>query len=150
MFTAVIETTIVIAAPPGHVWSVLTDFAAYPAWNPFIRSAAGAAAPGETLHLGMSPDGREKLFRISPVVQAAVPGQELRWRGRMLLPGLFDAEHRFRLEPTSEGTRLHHAERFAGLLVPFTAALLRDTRRAFEAMNQALRQRCESTERPSA
>src|SRR5208337_3854746 len=37
-----IHTEIEINAPAEKVWKVLTDFAAYPEWNPFVRCGAGA------------------------------------------------------------------------------------------------------------
>jgi uncharacterized protein YndB with AHSA1/START domain len=37
-----------IQASPERVWEVLTDFAAYPEWNPFIVQASGAVAPGSS------------------------------------------------------------------------------------------------------
>ena len=42
-----LNTQIDIDAPVERVWSVLTDFAAYPEWNPFILSAEGSLAVGE-------------------------------------------------------------------------------------------------------
>ena len=36
-----IDTETLIQAPPQRVWSVLTDFAAYSQWNPFIVSITG-------------------------------------------------------------------------------------------------------------
>jgi len=38
-----IATEILIQAPPTRVWQVLTDFGAYPQWNPFIVSLQGEA-----------------------------------------------------------------------------------------------------------
>lgn len=144
MFTHEIVTSVAIDAPPGRVWSVLTDFASYPAWNPFIRSAEGTARRGERLRLGMAPRGDERLFRIAPRVRIAEEARELRWAGRIVLPWLFDAEHRFVLAPDGRGTRMEHAERFRGLRVPVTGGMLRDTRAAFERMNRALKRRCEA------
>ena len=74
-----------------------------------------------------------------------MPGEELRWRGRFLLPGIFDGEHYFRLEAAAPGVaRLVHGERFSGLLVPlFKSSLDRETRAGFEAMNAALKTRVE-------
>ena len=44
-----IRAETVIAAPPEAVWRVLTDFAAYPDWNPFIRSIEGKPWVGTRL-----------------------------------------------------------------------------------------------------
>lgn len=38
-----IDTEIFIDASAESVWHVLTDFAAYPDWNPFIRTIEGQA-----------------------------------------------------------------------------------------------------------
>jgi uncharacterized protein YndB with AHSA1/START domain len=34
-----------IDAPPERVWQVLTDFGAFPEWNPFIRSIEASLKP---------------------------------------------------------------------------------------------------------
>ncbi len=44
-----IETATDIQAPAARIWSILTDFPAYPAWNPFITAAAGELRPGARL-----------------------------------------------------------------------------------------------------
>jgi hypothetical protein len=84
------------------------------------------------------------LFR--PTVLVAEPRQELRWLGRLWLPGLFDGEHSFSIEPLDEGrVRFVQRERFTGLLLPLLSKMLDgDTRRGFEEMNQALKVRAES------
>ena len=38
-----LRSEIEIEAPTERVWGVLTDFAAYPEWNPFIRRVSGRA-----------------------------------------------------------------------------------------------------------
>jgi len=78
-------------------------------------------------------------------IRAAAPNRELMWLGGPPIPGIFSGEHRFLIEPLSDGaTRLHHSERFSGLLVgPLTDAMLDDTAKGFEAMNRALKERCE-------
>jgi uncharacterized protein YndB with AHSA1/START domain len=43
-------SSIDLAAPPERVWEVLVDFAAFPAWNPFITQAEGR------LHFGRPRD----------------------------------------------------------------------------------------------
>ncbi len=45
-------TEISITAPPDRVWHLLTDFASYPRWNPFIRCASGELKEGAQLEGG--------------------------------------------------------------------------------------------------
>jgi hypothetical protein len=138
-----IETRIDIAAPAGAVWQVLTDFPAYPDWNPFIRRLEGEVRIGARLRVTMQPPGRRPMtFR--PTVRVAKPERELRWLGHLLVPGLLDGEHAFVLEPGSAGCRLRHEERFAGLLAGAFPGMLADTAKGFDALNAALARRVES------
>jgi hypothetical protein len=77
-----------------------------------------------------------------PRVTVAEPGRELRWRGRLLMPYLFDGEHYFILDPAPGGTRLRHGERFAGILVPLVPVT--DFTNDFSAMNAALQVEAEA------
>jgi hypothetical protein len=140
-----IQTTIEINAPASMVWAVLTDFSQYGEWNPFIRSIRGKAQQGEQLEILIQPAG-DGGMTFRPVILALQPEAELRWLGRLMLPGIFDGEHQFQLEPIGEDrTRLIHREVFSGLLVPLLWRNLdTQTRQGFEAMNQALKQRVES------
>jgi hypothetical protein len=139
-----LRTEIDIEAPRQRVWNALTDFARFPEWNPFVLAVEGEPAKGVRLKVTLrtSPGG-EMTFR--PLVLAAEPERELRWRGRLLMPGLFDGEHYFQLSDASPGlTRLIHGERFSGLLVPWLRlSLERDTRQGFVAMNRAVKRRLE-------
>ena len=134
-----------IHATAERVWQILTDFDAYPDWNPFLVRASGTPRRGERLNLRMQPvGGRGMTFR--PTVIEASPGRRLRWLGRLLAPGIFDGEHSFTIEAVGEGTvRLIQEERFRGILVPLLwRSLQRRTLPAFEQMNLALRKRAES------
>lgn len=144
MGTHHLHSDIEIEAPAERVWAVLADFAAYPQWNPFVRSAVGVPQQGARLRITVQPRGG-KSMRFAPVVLVAEPGRELRWLGRFLLPGLFDGEHSFVIEPLAEGkVRFQHSERFSGILVGlFRASLDRGTKRGFEEMNRALKARAE-------
>ncbi len=137
-----IHTEIEINAPAEKVWKVLTDFAAYPEWNPFVRRGEGEVRVGARLHVYIQPSaGKGMSFR--PTVLVADPNRELRWLGHLWVRGLFDGEHSFSIEPLSEGRdRFIQRERFGGLLLPLLSKTLDgDTRRGFEEMNRALKLR---------
>ncbi len=137
-----ISATIDIEATPQRVWAILTDLAAYPQWNPFIRQASGQLSEGATLTLRMVPaQGRAMTFR--PTVLAAQPGERLRWIGRMIMPGIFDGTHEFALEDLGGHTRLTQSETFRGLLVPLARKTISQTENDFHALNQALKRRAE-------
>src|SRR5690625_7268302 len=93
MATHHLHTEIEIDASPERVWAVLSDFASYPQWNPFIKSISGTPRQGERLRITIQP-GSGKGIRLSPVVLTADPGRELRWLGHLLLRGIFDGEDR--------------------------------------------------------
>ena len=136
-------TDVDIDATPQQVWEVLTDLAAFPAWNPFIVWAEGVVEPGRRLTLRMQPVGGRAMTLRPRLVAVDMP-RELGWRGKLGMPGLMDAEHTFTLEPRGSGTRLVHQETFRGVLVPFVSASLdRNTLPAFVAMNEALKSRAE-------
>lgn len=144
MSTQTIRSAIEIDAPPAAVWSVLTDTGSYPDWNPFVRRLEGSLDLGATLDVRIAPPGARSM-RFKPTVLAAVPGQELRWLGRFLAPGIFDGEHSFTLEPLGEDrTRLVQEERFSGLLVRPFRSTLEKTLLGFEQMNEALKTRVEA------
>jgi hypothetical protein len=79
------------------------------------------------------------------VVLTVEPERELRWLGHLLVPGLFDGEHIFTIEPSGpDKIRFVQREIFTGLLVPlFARGLDTDTRRGFDEMNRALKERAE-------
>lgn len=137
-------TQVEIGASPARVWEVLTDWDAYPAWNPFIRQLRGRLVEGERLALLLQfAEGRTMSFR--PTVRTLRPGVELQWRGHLWVPGLLDGDHAFQLEALDgERTLLIQRESFRGLLVPMMwRSLRRQTRRGFMLMNAALKGRIE-------
>jgi hypothetical protein len=139
-----IRREIEIDASPATVWRVLTDTAAYPEWNPFIRQLDGELRTGATLDVRIAPPGARGM-RFKPTVLAAVTERELRWLGRVLAPGIFDGEHSFTIEPLAGGrTRFVQTERFSGILVPALARTLEKTQLGFERMNAALKSKAEA------
>lgn len=138
-----LRTEIEISAPPSRVWETLLDFSSYPDWNPMLVHISGKAAVGETLTVVMSgPGGREWTFR--PKVLVLREADEFRWKGRLLVPGLFDGNHFFRLVDLGNGrTRFVHGEDFSGILVKMLTSMFTDVARSFVYMNQALKRRVE-------
>jgi len=141
-----LHTTIVIEANAEHVWEILTDFDAYPEWNPFIRRIQGELKVGAQLDVQMQPSGgdsmnlRLKLLKVEP-------GRELRWFGHFVLRGLYDGVHSFKIEPIEAGfVRFTQRQVITGVLVGLMRQSLQtETRRGFEEMNQALKMRAEKS-----
>ena len=142
-----ISSDIEINASPERTWQVLTNFSALPEWNPYIRSAEGELQVGGRLKVYIKASkGMGMSFR--PTVLKAEPNRELRWIGRFLIPGLFDGEHFFTIEPLGEErARFVHGEVFKGILVPVMAAMgvFKNAHVGFEEMNQALKERAEQS-----
>jgi hypothetical protein len=135
-----IEHTIDIPAPPATVWRVLTATDRYGAWNPFIPRLEGELRTGSRLRVTITPPGRSMTFK--PTVLAVEEDRLLRWQGRLGVPGLFDGQHEFHLEPLPHGgTRFLQSETFSGLLVPLLSEALDDTALGFAQMNRALKNR---------
>jgi hypothetical protein len=139
-----LRTEVEIDAPPERVWAVLTDFAAYHEWNPFITQISGPLRENAQLNVHISvPEGSE--FKMKPTLRRCEPNAELSWLGHLFIKGLFDGEHFFRLQPLDGGrTRFVHGENFGGILVRFFGGTLTKTARGFVYMNQALKQRVEA------
>jgi len=141
-----IGATIEIFASAQRVWQVLTDFAAFPQWNPFILEISGELNVGGKLDVYLKPLGRPNT-RFRPVVLAAKPAQELRWLGRLWgIPKLLDGEHNFLIERLEANrSRFVQREVFNGILVPLLSGTLAGAERSFIAMNAALKARAEAS-----
>jgi hypothetical protein len=64
-------------------------------------------------------------MKMRPTVLVAEPRHELRWLGRLLLPGIFDGEHRFEIHETAPGrVTFVQSEEFRGVLVPFLRSMI--------------------------
>lgn len=138
-------TAIEIAAPAEAVWAVVTDLAAYPAWNPLILAARGRLAPGGRLRL-REHVYRRVVLRVTVEVVAAEPPWRLAWRGGLRPAGLFAVRREVRIEPLGGGrVRFLNAGTFSGILLPlFARGLTTHLQPKLEAMNRALTSRVES------
>ncbi|MGH2588071.1 MAG: SRPBCC family protein [Dehalococcoidia bacterium] len=147
--TRSVHAEIDIAAPPERVWGILTDFAAFPRWNPFVRRATGDLREGDRLTIGL------RLFRgplttFKPTVTRVEPNRELRWLAHLLTPGLLDTVRIFRIVPQNDGSVrfIQHEDCTGTLAAPlFALGLGGRIRRGYLAMNRALKAQAE---RPSA
>ncbi len=139
-----ISTEIEIDAPADRVWQVLTDFASYPDWNPFVTQITGTLATGERLTVRLQPPGGRGMT-FSPRVVELEPSKVFAWLGNLGIRGIFDGAHRFELVPLDgDRTRLVQSEQFSGLLVRLLKKTLdTSTRDGFVAMNEAVKRRVE-------
>jgi hypothetical protein len=148
MIEVVAETE--IAAAPETVWSVLTEFSRFPAWNPFIRNARGSATTGDEVHVRVRPSLGVPLAFHADVLYSEKE-RALRWRGHVLAPWIASGDHIFSIEPLENGhVRFVQRETFGGILPRLASKLLaREAKRGFDAMNAALKARAEAQERVS-
>lgn len=137
-----IQAAIDIAAPAERVWRLLTDFAAFPRWNPFIRQLRmrGELRPGTPLEVQLLLGKR--VMKLTPTLSMVEPGQELRWQLRQVVPGLFDVERIFQIQPrTGGGVCFVQREECTGLLVApiLNLGMARDIRRGYDRFNLAMK-----------
>ncbi len=119
-----LQSQIEINASAERVWQLLTDFASYPQWNPFIRRISGEPTTGERLQVRLEPP-ESRGITLRPKVLSAEPNHQLRWLGHLFVPGLFDGEHSFVIQSLEEDwVRFVQREAFRGLLVPLFARSL--------------------------
>jgi len=136
-----VVTNLTIAASPQEVWAVLTDAPRYAEWNPFIVSMDGTLVEGGQLSNTMQPaNGSAMTFKPKLLVVRA--DEELRWIGRLLMPGIFDGEHYFLLCEVDGETLLTHGESFSG--IGLWAIDVSQFEADFVAMNEALAVRVSS------
>ncbi len=137
-----IRSEVTIEGTADEVWAVLTDFASYADWNPGFSAIEGRAEVGTKLDIRFALNGG-RTMTMHPTVLVADPGHEFRWLGRLLVPGVFDGEHRFEIHEERPGhVRFVQGERFRGLLVPFLRKMIEtDTAATFVKVNDALARR---------
>jgi demethylmenaquinone methyltransferase/2-methoxy-6-polyprenyl-1,4-benzoquinol methylase len=139
-----VAAEIEIAAPAQRVWEILTDFAAYRQWNPFMPRLDGEVRVGARLRARLVVGGAPAL-RPRLRVTRVDPGRELRWVGR---GPLVRGERTMRILPL-DGGRVRFAQRteFTGPITPLLGWLDR-YRPGMEAMNAALKARAEGASPP--
>jgi hypothetical protein len=139
-----VRSEVEINSYPEGVWRILTDFATYDQWNPFINKIIGVPTEGSKIDIHIeSPSGKKRNY--SPRITKVEEGRELRWVGKSSLPGFLNAEHIFTIEELQPGrVRFIQREVFDGLLTRlFGKSVDTDVRQGFQDMNGALKKRAE-------
>lgn len=137
---------IVIDAPEGMVWEVLSDIRNWPEWNPSVSRANmyGELEPGTDFH--WKADG----VSVVSVLQVIEPGKRLGWTGRS--PGI-RAAHLWEFEQSEGQTRVRTCETFEGLLArffsgPLTRLLNTTLSHSLAALKQECERRAEASPNP--
>jgi hypothetical protein len=140
-------TTASIRATPDTIWSILTDAARYPEWNPTVTKVDGRIAPGErvTVHVTINPG------RAFPVTVATMDRPtRMVWRGGMPL-GLFTGERTFSLTPQGHGTvEFTMRETFTGLLAPLIGRTIPNLQPVFDEFAASLKREAERRQATSS
>lgn len=135
------EAGVTIAAPPGKVWTVLTDGPGLTSWESGIERFEGTIRQGEKIKLysEVSP-GRAFPLKVVELV----PNQRMVWRGGMPL-GLFTGTRTYTLNERGENTEFTMREEFTGPLVSLMWRSMPDLGPSFTKFANGLKARVESS-----
>lgn len=134
------STSITIQSSPETIWAILTDGAAWPAWNSTIDKVEGNIALGNkiTVFSKVNP-GRAFPLKVSEFV----PSQRMVWSGGMPL-GLFKGERTYTLTPKNNEVEFSMREEFSGLMAPLITKSIPDLQPSFDTFAADLKRRAEA------
>ena len=123
-----------IAAPPDHIWSILTDADALVRGNTGITHIDGQIALGQRISLinSVAPD---RAFKIK--VTALDPATGMVWEGGMPLR-LFHGRRVLTVQPTATGSQFSMVETYTGPLVGLMWRVMPDLAPSFETFANGL------------
>lgn len=132
-----------IAAPPEHVWTVLTDFPRYGAWNPQCDSITVDAKPGGLVAMTVRDGGQDRVIELTYEITAFEPSRHLAWTGFFPDRGLVAPRDQF-VQPIGNGqTAYWTTDIYAGPRASEEGELNAVwVKTAFDVMAHALSQRC--------
>ncbi|MDR0264741.1 MAG: SRPBCC domain-containing protein [Sphingobacterium sp.] len=135
-----VYTEIIIEASAEEIWTNLLNFAEYDRWNPYIKSIEGNAKKDEFL-IVQFPTVKMKT-KVNDIIEKHM----LSWKGKMVINGLLDSIHVFRITKISENCCLFEQyETFKGIMTSFLARKIKTSAQAdFTKMNTALKRKCEN------
>lgn len=121
------------------MWQLLTDFARYADWNPYLVRVEGAASSGTILTVSAVMQPGQPLL-VQSVDLVAIAPMAMHWRGGLPDRSRFVGDHHFVVSAAKEGARFDHYEDFGGTMAPAIlaehAVLIRAN---FERFNAALK-----------
>ena len=133
------EATSFIQATPERVWPLLTDAAAWPAWDSGVAKVDGRVALGEKIAVTVAANpGR--AFPVK-VVQLSAP-ERMVFLGGMPL-GLFTGRRTYTLVPEGTGTRFTMREEYTGPLAGMMFRSIPDLGPSFRQFAEGLKHRAE-------
>jgi hypothetical protein len=135
-----------INAPKEEVWKILTDFKNYKHWNPFIVKIKGTPKKGNKININMKQ--KNKTYKLTPTIQEFQKNKQLTWKGKIFIPGIFDAEHQFTLKKINKNkTKFTQKENFSGILSGIILnSIEKETKNSFKKMNNMLKKKSERRE----
>jgi hypothetical protein len=135
------HTEIIIDVPIDRVWKALTDFSAYPEWNPLVSWLKGDFRTDGQIAMFIIPLNRS----FNATLKTVDRDKEFTWIGVEIAPWFLSGEHYYRLEQISDtSTRLLHGEYFRGVGSAFIdKSMLHNMKNAFIEHNLRLKERVE-------
>lgn len=139
---------IIVTATRGRLWSVLSDFALYEQWNPFLSAMRVDERDPNVIYATIVPVGK-RATRSTLRITERVEQRKLSWQGSFLSPAMLRGAQSLELVEIAPGrVLLRHTEHFHGWLLPFVWPYLAvSLREGFEVMAFAVKRRCESDPR---
>lgn len=138
------RTFLQVDAPADKVWQVMTDFGAYPQWNPYVTQADGSLQEGATIHIKERVGGRThrhtvELVQLHPELRTFV------FKGGWVFRTLLHWDEGFRVESLDATHSVVTVSRaYQGWLLPLYWKIFNPyDLDAIRLMGPALRSRCE-------
>ena len=135
-----IHTEIIIYSTRQKVWEHLTKFESYSSWNPFLVSIEGKLQQGSIITCTLKNGSKKMVFK--PTILEVHRRRSFSWSGKLLVRGLFDGFHYFKIEEVSENrVKFIQGESFSGILSSLILYTIgKKTEDGFKEMNFALKQ----------
>ena len=117
---AIAEADMFIDAPIQVVWDILSDFERWPTWN---KSVSRMRVDGP-VKVGITFEWLADHWRITSRLEEVDPPRRIAWSGETLA---IRAIHIWDLAEEGQGTRVHTAESFEGLVPRLLRGFTRKT-----------------------